>query len=359
MTDPKAYAARRVVFNALPLEAGGGGVATYIRELLRAMPSAWGETATPALAAAVGAGHEHELPHGVRALTCPPTGGWRRALRSMRGFGRSDLVHALDTDLPLRPGCPSVATVHDLAVFDVPWAFPRSKATAERRLVTWSLRRADAVVAVSHFTAERLQLRLGIDATVIHEAPPSGLRPPTDSEVSAVREKYELPETFALHVGNLEPRKDLATVIAATRRARLPLVLTGSRLWATSVDLTDTRWLGRVPDSLLPGLYGAATVTVCASVYEGFGLPPLEAMACGSPVVSTPVPSVSEIAGAGVGVEVFAPGDVEGLASLLAELAADPERRRELADEGHRRSTTTSWGRAAAETVAVYRRLGL
>jgi len=274
MTDPRTAARAKVIFNALPLEAGGGGVATYIRELLRAMPRAWGEGPAPELVAAVRTGHDQELPPGVIPLACPPTGGTRRALRSLRGFGRFDLVHALDTDLPLRPGCPSVATVHDLGVFDVPWAFPRTKAVAERRLVAYSLRRADAVVAVSHFTAERLQSRLGIEATVIHEAPPSSLRPPTAPEVAAVREKYNLPEIFVLHVGNLEPRKDLATVVAATRGAGLPLVLTGTRLWSTPVDLTGTRWLGRVPASSLPGLYGAATVTVSASIYEGFGLPP-------------------------------------------------------------------------------------
>lgn len=359
MTDPTTSTRGRVVFNALPLEPGGGGVATYIHDLLHAMPRAWGEGAAPQLVAAVRNGHEQELPLGVSPLVCPATGGMRRALRSMRGFGRFDLVHALDTDLPLRPGCPSVATVHDLGVFDVPWAFPRTKAIAERQLVARSLRRADAVIAVSHFTAERLHTRLGIDATVIHEAPSSSLRPPTASEVGSVRAKYDLPETFILHVGNLEPRKDLATVVAATRCAGLPLVITGTRLWSTPIDLTGTRWLGRVPTRSLPGLYGAATLTVSASVYEGFGLPPLEAMACGSPVVSTPVPSVTEIARPGEGAEVFAPGDVEGLASLLAELVADPERRRELAARGRDLVATTSWHRAATETVAVYRSLGI
>ncbi len=350
--------AQRLVLNALPLLPGAGGVATYIRELLSSLPGAWTPDRRPTIVAAVQRSAAGEVPEGVEALVFPDAAGWRRALRSARGFGPADLVHGLDADLPLRRGAPSVATVHDLGVWDVPWAFPVAKARAERAVVAASLRRADAVVAVSAFTAERVRARLGLDAVVVHEAPAPDLAPPSEVQVEEVRRRYRLSERCVLHVGNVEPRKDIATIVAACRRIGADLVVTGERLWGSRVDSSGARWLGTVPRGDLAALYGAAGVVVYASVYEGFGLPPVEAMACGAAVVSTPVPSVLEVAGRGRGVETFPAGDVGALARVLRGLLADPDRRAALAAEGMRRVGVLSWDRCAAETSVVYRSVG-
>ncbi len=342
----------RVVYNALPLARSGGGVSTYIRELLGSMAGA----VDADLSAAVRPEGATLLSDDVAPLVQPESRGMRRALRGLAGFGPADLVHGLDVDLPIRPRAATVSTVHDLAVFDVPEWFPRRRAVGERLLVAGSLRRADAVVAVSAFTAERIHDRFRRNATVVHEAPGSAMSPAPTEAIEAVRTRYDLPATFCLHVGNIEPRKDLDTLADACRLVGVPLLLTGAPLWGHDPP-SGTRTLGHVPTADLPALYGAATVVGYASRYEGFGLPPIEAMACGAAVVTTPVPAVVEVVGDGAA--TFRAGDVDGLARILRDLVADPAQRLELARRGAERVSGLSWARTAAATAAVYRSVGL
>jgi glycosyltransferase involved in cell wall biosynthesis len=210
----------RIVFNALPLDPRGGGVSTYIRELLHALV---GEVDAD-LAAAVRPVGRGELPDGVRPLELAESHGVRRVVAGARGFGPGDLVHGLDVDLPLRRTGLQVATVHDMAIFDVAWAFPRYRVAGERVVLRTALRRADAVIAVSAFTAERVHDLCGRDAVVIHEAPGSAMVPAAAGDVDRVRARYDLPDRFVLHVGNIEPRKDLGTLAEACRIAGVPLV---------------------------------------------------------------------------------------------------------------------------------------
>ena len=227
---PETLAARpRLVFNALPLDPRGGGVSTYIRELLAAMVPVVGAD----LVAAVRPAGVQELPGRGHPAGAARFDGVRRAIEGARGFGPADLTHGLDVDLPYRGTGPRVATVHDLAVFDVPWAFPRYRVAGERILVRAALRRADAVVAVSDFTAERVRAITGREAVVVHEAPSPAMVPAGVDEIARVRQHYGLPEQFVLHVGNIEPRKDLRTLATACLRLAVPLVLTGHELWSS------------------------------------------------------------------------------------------------------------------------------
>ncbi len=259
----------RIVFNALPLSARGGGVSTYIRELLGALAG----SLDARLEAAVHSSARAELPAGVTPLVKEGSHGVGRALVSAIGFGPADLTHGLDVDLPVRRPGPMVSTVHDMAIFDTPWAFPRHRVVGERMLLRHALRRADAVVAVSSFTAERVEALIGRPAVVVHSAPGPGMVPPSGDEVARVRSHYRLPDRFLLHVGNIEPRKDIATLAAACRSTGVPLVLTGHSLWGHQPPVGAVE-IGHVPVTDLPGLYGAATVVGYASRYEGFGLPP-------------------------------------------------------------------------------------
>jgi len=342
----------RIVLNALPLDVRGGGVSTYIHELLGALV---GEVDAD-LVAAVRPGGRAELPEGVTPLVARESRGVARALTGAFGFGPADLFHGLDVDLPLRRSAPTVSTVHDMAIFDTPWAFPRTRVAGERLLVRHALRRADVIVAVSAFTAERVHALVGRSAVVVHEAPGREMTPAPAEEVDRVRSLYRLPDRFVLHVGNIEPRKDLTTLAEACRLAGVPLVLTGHGLWGHRPPVGVVE-IGHVPTSDLPPLYGAATLVGYASRYEGFGLPPVEAMACGAAVVSTPVPSVVEVAGDGVA--TFRPGDVEGLTGTVTDLLADGSRRNDLARKGSQRVKALSWENTARGTADAYRSLGL
>lgn len=339
-----------IALNALALGPGGSGVQTYIRELLHQLPSA----ADAQFVAAVQANAAGDLRPEVKAILRTPSRGVRRALAGFRSLGPADLVHGLDVDLPLFPRAPTVATVHDLSVFDVPWAFSRWRARNERLLVRQALRRADLLITMSDFTAARVHARFGREAAVIPLAPAPDMRPAAAGKVAAARDLYGLPKRFVLQVGTIEPRKDVAGLASACRSAGVPLVLAGGTAWGGAVP-PGALSLGYVPRDVLPALYGAATVVAYCSKYEGFGLPPLDAMACGAAVVASRVASLPEVLGdAACLVE---PGDGDVLAGTLRRLFADDEERVALGLAASKRAAGFSWLATALGTVAVYRKI--
>src|SRR4051812_27209328 len=157
-----------VDLNALSLRPQGAGVSTYIRELLAALPVEWQRTCT----ALVQSDATGDLPAAIAVRSVPPRAGVRRAMTALVHRPPSGaLVHGLDVDLPLRRSGPSVTTVHDLSVFDVPWAFSARRVRGEQFLVRRAIRRADQVLAVSSFTAERVRALFGRESVVTPLAP--------------------------------------------------------------------------------------------------------------------------------------------------------------------------------------------
>ena len=194
----------------------------------------------------------------------------------------------------------------------------------------------------------------------------SQFRPADEERRAAVRARYRLPERFFLYLGTIEPRKNLARVIAAwTRLAEtcpLDLVIAGREGWkvgpiraaaAGSTHTTRIHWIGFVEGADAAALYSCADALVWPSLWEGFGLPPLEAMACGTPVMTSNVSSLPEVTGdAAVLVD---PGSVDAIAEGMARLATDTALREDLAQKGQARAATFAWKRTAELTLESYR----
>lgn len=338
--------------NALALRPRGSGVQTYIRELLAALPPVCGARLTAHVQAdAVG-----ELPAAVTAVPHPVASGVRRALAGLAlRTGDADVHHGLDADLPLRTRAATVATIHDLSVFDIPHAHSRHRAAGERRLVGRAIRRADAVLAVSAFTAERVEALFGRSSTVTPLAPRPDLKPADDVELDRVRAAYDLPSRCVLQLATIEPRKDVDGLADACRALDVPLLLAGAVAPGCRVP-RGARHLGYVPDADLPGLYGAATVVGYCSHYEGFGLPAVEAMACGAALLTT---AVGGIPGAcGDAAAVVAPGRTDLLTTALRGLLHDADHRAALRDRAVARAGELTWTATATATASVYRELG-
>ncbi|MFF2083075.1 glycosyltransferase family 4 protein [Nocardia sp. NPDC058176] len=342
-----------VCFGALAYRPGGAGVATYQRELLARLAGLLPEAELSALVQADAA---PELPAGIAALSRPVVAGARRAWHGVAPLRGVDLFHGLDVDVPLTGPRATVATVHDLSVFDVPWAFSRYRAGGEQLLVRTALRRADLLIAVSEFTAQRIADRFGRTAVVVPLAPAAWARVPEEETVAKVRARYGLPSRFVLQVGTVEPRKQVALLDEVTRELDVPLVLAGAGSDGPDAP-SAALGLGYVDTADLPALYAAATVVAYCSEYEGFGLPPVEAMACGGAVVASAVGALPQVCGDGA--VLVERTNVSAWVRAMRPLLHDEQANRELRDRGLVAAAALSWESTAAATVAAYRGAGL
>jgi len=286
---------------------------------------------------------------------------------------RVDLFHATNFAVPFRSQCPCVVTIHDLIYARVPGAFQplyqhylgRAVPAAVRRsrhvIVDSAATRADLLEFVRADPSRVTAVHLGVgDEYCVHIGP---------DELERVRQRLALPRRFVLHVGAIERRKKIETLLAAAApllKAGVvdEVVLAGEnghgadevRCAAVELEVQDrVRYLGYVAQDMLPALYGLAQVLSLASVYEGFGMPVLEAMACGTPVVTSNVSSLPEVAGDAA--LMVAPGRVGDLRQALQRLLTDAGLRSEMTRRGLARASAFPWERTAAGHLAVYRQV--
>ena len=256
----------------------------------------------------------------------------------------ADVLHCPTYRGPVRSARPLVVTVHDLAVFRHPEAFNRWTRTYSPHVVPRVLRAARRIVAVSDFTRRELVELLHVPDEKIRVVP-NGVEPEFTDEGPAAEGDY------VLAVGTLEPRKNLQRLVEAARRSDVELRVVGARGWGgVEVGGNSVRWLGEVGDAELARLYRGALCVAYPSLYEGFGIPVLEAMACGVPVVTSRGTAMEEVAdGAAVLVDARDPAEIAaGIERAVAE-------RDELIVRGLERARAFRWEAIADATVGVYR----
>ena len=284
-----------------------------------------------------------------------------------------DVLHVQFTAPPFAP-CPVVVSIHDLSFEHLPQTFNRRSRTQLRLTVRHSARRAARILSLSEHTRRDIIETYGIKpqrVTAIPLAAPEHFGPILDTrELQRVRHNYGIDRDYILSVGSIQPRKNLARLVRAYASLRgecsadeLPrLVLVGKCAWLydetlRALDETNVKdavvLTGYVPESDLPALYSGALCFVYPSYFEGFGLPPLEAMKCGAPVIVGNKTSLPEVVGdAALAVDPF---DIDSIAGAIRRLINDSALRRELSVKGQKRATEFNWRETAKKTLAVYK----
>lgn len=281
----------------------------------------------------------------------------------------AQLFHGVHSVVPLASPVPTVVTVHDLAFIRFTQTFRAYNRAYLDFATRASVRRAARVLVVSEHTKREVVGMLGIAperVVVTPNAVREHFRVPDPALLAAFRTKKGLPERFVLYVGTLEPRKNITTLLEAyatvARRHDVPLIIGGGKGWLydavfkrlEELQLHDkVQFVGYIEEEELPLWYAAATVFVFPSIYEGFGMPPLEAMACGTPVVTSNSSSLPEVVGA-AGITV-PPYDPAGFAEAIDRLLRDEDLRDELRTRGFAQTGFFSWRTTAERTLQAYR----
>jgi glycosyltransferase involved in cell wall biosynthesis len=312
------------------------GTARHIRSLLDALADEDVEV------------RRYALGGSSRALVPVRDLGWYLAALPARARrDRMEILHCPTQRAPTRSSVPLVVTVHDLAVLRHPETFNRWTRTYSRHVLPRVARAAQRLIAVSEFTKQELVALLNVPEGKVRVIPNAVGEPFT-------QEGEAEPGDYVLAVSTLEPRKNLSRLVEGYRRAGLngvPLLVAGAPGWGdVRVEGDGVRWLGEVRDEELARLYRGARCVAYVSLYEGFGLPVLEAMACGAPVVAGRSGALEEISG-GAAVLVD-PLDADAIAAGLTEAI---NRREELRPLGLDRARAFDWREVARQTAAVYR----
>ena len=368
----------RIAIDYTPALRQHAGIGRYTRNLAAALADLDRENQYTLFCAGEMPGGDWPVNFTVRASRIPArwlTAAWHRArlpLPAEQLAGDCDLYHSPDFTLPPLRRARGVVTVHDLSFLRLPQCADPGLRSYLEKSVPRAVAKAQRVMADSESTRRDLIALLGVPPEKITVAPPGiepRFRPVLDTvKLAEVRARCKLPEWFILSVSTLEPRKNFGRLIAAyaqmRRQTGLPheLVIAGRPGWLYEDIYEQARreglgeqvhFLGFTADEDLPALYTLADLFAFPSLYEGFGIPPLEAMACGTPVVTSDNSSLPEVVGS-AGLLVDA-NDVDGIADALARVLGNATLRVRLSDLGRAQAARFTWGTTAEKMLEAYR----
>lgn len=351
------------------------GIGTYVRNLLRHLARLDDRTEYVVLCRKADRGYVAEIGSNFRPVVeAAAPYSVREQYRLPLDLRREgiDLFHAPHYVLPPLTPCRSLVTIHDCIHLLFPQYLPNRLAYSYARAVIWAaVKRADRILTVSDASKRDILRFFRVSAGKV-EVIPNGIDErfslvPSEQEVARVRERYLLHDPFLLYAGNIKPHKNLERLIDAFHRLRergfdrLKLLIIGNEVskyptLRRTVHRhklhTHVRFLGFVPDEMLAILYRLADVFVFPSLYEGFGLPPLEAMASGTPVVTSNLSSLPEVAGnAALLVDPYDPG---AIAHAVERLLTDAALRAEMVARGLARASEFSWARSVRRIREIY-----
>jgi glycosyltransferase involved in cell wall biosynthesis len=355
------------------------GIGTYIRNLLRELARTDGQTEYVLLCREPDLGVGAQLGPNFRTVLEPsPNYSLREQIHVPWVLRREkpDVFHAPHYVLPPAVRCRSVVTIHDCIHLMFPQYLRNRAAYAYARAAMWAAARSsDCILTVSEASKRDILHFFNVPAekiVVVYNAIDEHFSvTPSDDAVARVRERYQLDHTFVLYVGNIKPHKNLVRLIEAFDELRksgfedVKLLIIGdeiSKLPALRRAVhkhklhKHVRFLGYLTDDTLAVLYRLAALFVFPSLYEGFGLPPLEAMASGTPVVTSNVSSLPEVTGDAA--ILVNPYDVDSIVDGMRRVLSDPALAAELGRRGRARAREFSWARSVERTRDVYRRLG-
>jgi glycosyltransferase involved in cell wall biosynthesis len=352
-----------------------GGIASYVRHLIPALAALDPETDYRVLRHRRDRTRSEAGPNVRRATVWTPCHHRleRWALSIEITPLRLDLLHSPDFIPPAFGARHFVITVHDLNFLYYPQFLTADSRRYYNDQIAWAVAHADHIIAVSEATRADLIRLLGVPpekVTAVYEGVAPVFRPLPPDLVRETLARYGLTPGYLLFVGTLEPRKNLPGLLTAYRilldrqEVLPPLVIAGSRGWLyeeiyARVEAlclgNHVRFIYDVADDDLPALYNGAVLFVMPSFYEGFGLPALEAQACGTPVVISDRGSLPEVAGAAA--VTVNPDDPEDIAAGIARVLGDPGLRAALQAAGPAHAARFTWEQAARETLSVYRRI--
>lgn len=367
----------KVVINALQYKPNSSGIGVMLRDLFGPYTKITGHRCKIILP------HDGpEFPAGERTELIRSPWEHRQGLRRMlfqtfqmgQRYCQDAVLLTTDSKCPffLPQSCTLVPLITDLAVYRMPEVYQRSRVFLWRLQYRYARRRADFFLAISEFTKKEMVELWRIPPEKIHVVPCAYSERMTRVEASdhlaRLLEKYDLSDPFILFVGNTNPRKNLEQTIRAfdlfKERTNLPhqLVIAGEHGWKFDREKTmkkighqdSVRFLGFVPDEDMPALYSAASLFLFPTLYEGFGIPVLEAQACGVPVVTSNGSSLPEVAGDGA--EYVDPYDVESICAGMTRVLQDPTLAGELVEKGCLNVKRFSWEESARRLNEILER---